>query len=133
MAGCVNRFADQSAHPTQLQWALRRYYANDSIREMKTMRAILVLIGLIALGVVAALATGMLSINQQHGGSLPTVSVQAQGGQLPSYSAETGSVGVGNTAKTVEVPTVEMKKATVVLPTIEVKQAPGASPTPAAK
>jgi hypothetical protein len=100
---------------------------------MKTMRAILVLIGLIALGVVAAMATGMLRINQQQGASLPTVSVQSEGGQLPKYSAETGSVGIGNTAKSVEVPTVEMKKATVVLPTIDVKQAPGATPSPAAK
>jgi hypothetical protein len=97
------------------------------------MRAILVLIGLLALGVVAAMATGMLTINQKGGASLPTVSVQAEGGKLPSYTAETGSVGIGNTAKTVEVPTVEMKKATVVLPTIDVKQAPAASPTPTAK
>src|SRR4051812_41603543 len=95
----------------------------------KTMRAILVLIGLLALGVVAAMATGMLSFNQQSGGSLPTVSVQ--GGELPKVRAETGKVGIGNTARTVEVPTVEMKKATVVLPTIDVQQAPGASPTPA--
>ena len=97
------------------------------------MRAILVLIGLIALGAVAAMATGMLRINQQQGASLPTVSVQTEGGQLPKYGAETGSVGIGNTARTVDVPTVEMKKATVVLPTIDVKQAPGATPSPAAK
>jgi len=98
------------------------------------MRAILVLIGLIALGVVAAMATGMLRVNQMQGASMPTVSVQAEGGSLPKYQAETGSVGIGNTAKTVEVPTVEMKKATVVLPTIDVKQAPATpSPTPAAK
>jgi len=96
------------------------------------MRAILVLIGIIALGAVAAMATGMLRVTQQQGASLPTVTLQSEGGQLPKYSAETGSVGIGNTAKTVEVPTVEMKNATVVLPTIEVKQAP-ASPTPAAK
>jgi len=100
---------------------------------MKTMRAILVLIGLIALGVVVLMSFGMLRINQKQGASLPTVTLHAEGGQLPKYSAETGSVGIGNTAKTVEVPTVEMKNATVVLPTIEVKQAPGASPTPAAK
>ena len=97
------------------------------------MRAILVLIGIIALGAVAAMATGMLRVTQQQGASLPTVTLQSEGGQLPKYSAETGSVGIGNTAKTVEVPTVEMKNATVVLPTIEVKQAPGTAPTPAAK
>ena len=52
---------------------------------------------------------------------------------LSRFSAETGSVGIGTTNKTVEVPSVEMKNATVTLPTIEVKQAPGASPTPAAQ
>jgi hypothetical protein len=55
------------------------------------------------------------------------------GGRRPQDPGAQGLRGIGNTAKTVDVPTVEMKKATVVLPTIDVKQAPGASPTPAAK
>ena len=97
------------------------------------MRGILVLIGLIALAVVVLMSVGMLRIEQQQGATMPTISFDAQGGRLPKFTAETGSVGIGTTNTTVEVPTVEMKNTTVTLPTIEVKQAPGASPTPAAK
>ncbi|UZK65731.1 hypothetical protein [Sphingomonas sp. M1-B02] len=97
------------------------------------MRGILVLIGLIAIAVVILMSLGMLNIQQQQGASLPDVTFDAKGGQLPKFSAETGSVGIGSTNTSVEVPTVEMKNATVTLPTIEVRQAPGASPTPAAR
>ena len=93
------------------------------------MRAILVLIGLIAVVVVILMALGMLNITMEQGGRLPTVSFSAKGGQMPQFKAETGSVGIGQTNTSVEVPTVEMRNATVTLPTIEVKQA-GATPTP---
>jgi hypothetical protein len=93
------------------------------------MRGILVLIGLIALAVVVLMSVGMLRIEQQQGATMPTITFDAKGGQLPKFKAETGSVGIGTTNKTVEVPTVEMKNTTVTLPTIEVKQA-GATPTP---
>jgi hypothetical protein len=98
----------------------------------ETMRGILVLIGVIALAVVVLMSFGMLRIEQQQGATLPTFTFNAEGGQLPKFKAETGSVGIGSTNKTVEVPTVEMKNTTVTLPTIEVKQA-GATPTPGAK
>jgi type 1 fimbria pilin len=97
------------------------------------MRGILVLIGLIAIAVVVLMSVGMLNITMQQGASIPTVTFNAQGGHLPKFKAETGSVGIGSTNTTVELPTVEMKNTTVTLPTIEVQQAPGASPTPAAK
>lgn len=97
------------------------------------MRGILVLIGLIALAVVVLMSLGMLKIEQQTGATLPSISFNAQGGQLPKFKAETGSIGIGSTNTTVAVPTMEMKNTTVTLPTIEVKQAPGASPTPAAQ
>jgi hypothetical protein len=97
------------------------------------MRGILALIGLIALGAVVLMSIGMLRIEQQSGGSLPSISFNAKGGQLPKFKAETGEIGIGSTNKTVEVPSVEMKNATVTLPTIEVKQAPGTAPTPAAQ
>lgn len=97
------------------------------------MRGLLALIGLVALAAVVLMSLGMLHIQQEQGASLPSISFNAKGGQLPKFSAETGSVGIGTTNKTVEVPSVEMKNATVTLPTIEVKQAPGAAPTPAAK
>ncbi|WP_448662237.1 hypothetical protein ACG3SL_16410 [Sphingomonas sp. CJ20] len=97
------------------------------------MRGLLVLIGLVALVVVGLMSVGMLSIEQQQGATIPRISFNAQGGQLPKFKAETGSIAIGTTNKTVEVPTVQMKDATVSVPTLEVKQAPGASPTPAAR
>lgn len=91
------------------------------------MRALLVLIGLAVLVLVALMALGMIRIDQQQGASLPTVRVD--GGQLPKFKAETGSVAVGRENETVQVPTVEMTNKTVSVPTIELRQA-GASPTP---
>jgi len=81
------------------------------------MRMILVLLGLAALVVVGLLATGMISLD-------------AYGGRLPTVSAETGKLSVGNTNRTVEMPTVEMRDTTVSLPTIQVEKAPGSSATP---
>lgn len=97
------------------------------------MRGLLVLIGLIAIAVVVLISMGMLSFNQSSPGALPSVALDMKGGKLPTIQAETGSVDIGSTNKTVEVPKVQMTNATVTLPTIEVKQAPGANPTPAAK
>jgi hypothetical protein len=96
------------------------------------MRGILVLIGLIAIAVVVLMSLGMLRIEQQQGATMPSISFDAKGGQLPKFKAESGTVGIGSTNTTVQVPTVEMKNTTVTLPTIEVKQA-GATPTPAPK
>lgn len=97
------------------------------------MRGILVLVGLAAVAVVVLMSLGMLKIEQQQGASMPSISFNAEGGQLPKFKAETGSVGIGSSNKTVELPTLEMKNTTVTLPTIDVKQAPGATPAPAAQ
>ncbi|MGK6353633.1 hypothetical protein ACMGDH_00235 [Sphingomonas sp. DT-207] len=94
------------------------------------MRILLVLIGLVLLAVVVLMSLGMISIRQQQGATLP--SVRVDGGQLPKFKAETGSVGIGTENETVQVPVVEMTNKTVSVPTIEVRQA-GASPTPAAR
>jgi hypothetical protein len=100
---------------------------------MDAMRGLLVLLGVVALVVVVMLSLGMLSIEQEQGASLPRISFNAQGGSLPKFKAETGSIGVGSANKTVAVPVVEMKNTTVTVPTLEVRQAPGAQPTPAAR
>jgi hypothetical protein len=97
------------------------------------MRAILALIGIAALVLVVAMSLGLVRLDQQQGASLPKISVNAEGGQLPKFKAETGSIDVGHSDKQVAVPTVQMQNATVSVPTLEVKQAPGASPTPAAR
>lgn len=97
------------------------------------MRGLLVLIGLVAIAVVVLMSLGMLRLNGSTSGSLPTVALDLKGGKLPTIKAETGSIGIGSTNKSVEVPKLEMKNTTVTLPTIEVKQAPGATPAPAAR
>jgi hypothetical protein len=94
------------------------------------MRILLVLIGLVLLAVVVLMSLGMIRVEQEQGATLP--SVRVDGGQLPKFKAETGSVAVGTENETVQVPVVEMTNKTVSVPTIEVRQA-GASPTPAAR
>jgi hypothetical protein len=64
------------------------------------MRALLVLIGLIVLAVVAAMALGIVSIDQTR----PAV-VQA-----PTFQADVAKVRVGTEQKTVTVPTVDIDK-----------------------
>lgn len=82
------------------------------------MRVILGLLGILVLVAVALIALGFLNLD-------------VRGGQLPSVSAETGSVSVGESNSTVRVPTVEMKDRNVSVPTIDVKKAPNPTPTPA--
>ncbi|MFZ5748125.1 MAG: hypothetical protein ACOY45_10795 [Pseudomonadota bacterium] len=87
------------------------------------MRAILALLGIAALAVVVLMALGMLRIEQQENASFPKLVFHMEGGKLPSFKAQTGSIAVGTTNKTMELPTVEMKNTTIQLPTIEVHQA----------
>ncbi len=94
------------------------------------MRGFLVLLGLIALVVVVLMALGMLKVAFPKEGMMPTVTLNMSGGKLPEVT--TGSVGVGTTNTTVQVPTLEMKNTTVTLPTIEVKEA-GNTTEPAKK
>jgi hypothetical protein len=97
------------------------------------MRGILVLIGLAAVAVVVLMSLGMLRVEQQQGATLPSITFDAKGGQLPTFKAETGTVGIGTTNTTVQLPNVEMKNTTVTLPTIEVKQAGNTTAPAAAK
>lgn len=93
------------------------------------MRAILVLLGLVVLGLVVLMALGMVRVEQRQGAALPRISFDAEGGQLPAFSAETGKVGIGSTNTTIEVPTLEMKEKTLQVPTIEVQRAPAPAPS----
>ena len=87
------------------------------------MRGLLALLGLAAIAIVVLMSLGMLKVTQEQGATLPSVTFDAKGGQLPKFKAETGEVGIGSTNTTVQLPTVELKNTTVTLPTIEVKQA----------
>ena len=80
----------------------------------------------VGLGVVAvaAIAFGayMIDIDQTEEGRLPEVTVE--GGNLPEFEAETGSIDVGSTEETVTVPDVDVEvdteQAEVTVPDIDV-------------
>ena len=96
------------------------------------MRAILVLVGLVAVVVVVLMSLGMMTRHQPKAGMLPHGHAQLSGGELPEV--KTGRLDRpghhqchrrGADGRDEE----HHRDA----PTIEVKQAPGATPTPAPK
>lgn len=88
------------------------------------MRALLVLVGLAALVLVIAMSLGMVSL-QTTPGQLPTL----QGGKAPEVRANTGSIDLVTTNKSVTVPTVTTTEKTIAVPSLEVRQAPSATST----
>jgi hypothetical protein len=84
----------------------------------------MVLAILVVVGTIAALTFGLVDIDQQKGARLPSVSVDATGGQLPSFDVSTAKVHIGTKDASVDVPTVtvEKKKTTLELPTISVRK-----------
>ena len=59
--------------------------------------------------IIAAFAFGLIDINQTKETKLPEVSVQ--GGQTPTFDVDTAKVDVGTTNTSVDLPTVDVKKA----------------------
>lgn len=86
------------------------------------MRALLVLIGLAALVLVIAMSLGMVSL-QTSPGQLPTL----QGGRAPEVRANTGSIDLVTTNRSVTVPTVTTTERTIAVPSLEMRQAPNAT------
>ena len=79
------------------------------------MRAAILILIVVIVGVIAAIATGCLNINQIRGARAPQVSatsngVTAQGGQAPAFEVETGSVKIGTSNTTVQVPALEVSR-----------------------
>ncbi len=70
------------------------------------MRAFLVMLGIVALLVLAALLTGFLRFDQTQTAQLPRL----EGGQAPKFNADVASISVGTENKTVEVPQVKVQK-----------------------
>jgi hypothetical protein len=67
----------------------------------------ILILGIVVL--IAAVATGLLDINQIRGAQAPTIAatgngVVAKGGQTPAFDIETGSVAVGTKPANVVVP-----------------------------
>ena len=80
------------------------------------MRAVLLVLILGVVALIAAVATGLLDINQVRGAKAPDVEasgsgVTASGGQAPAFDIETGSVAVGTRDANVKVPAIEVKPA----------------------
>ncbi len=78
------------------------------------MRGILILLGIAALIVIALLALGMISFDQERSAQLPTVKIE--GGQAPKFDVDVGRVDVTTTNKTLEVPTLQVEKAAPATP-----------------
>jgi hypothetical protein len=79
------------------------------------LRTILFVLIVVVILVIAAIATGLLDINQIRGARVPQVAatsngVTAKGGQAPAFDVQTGSVKVGAQQKTVTVPTLQVQK-----------------------
>jgi hypothetical protein len=86
------------------------------------MRGVLIAVGIIALLVVVALATGFLNLSGDAG-KLPEVAVE--GGRAPSVDADVGEVVVGTKEETIKVPDVDVstKAETIDVPVVGVKKA----------
>ena len=94
------------------------------------MRAILLILIIAVVALIAALQTGLISINQTRPATAPTIeagdgAIRTQAGQAPAFDVETGSVGVGTREANIAVPEVLVKRgqATVDVPAVEVRRA----------
>jgi len=79
------------------------------------MRAVILILVAVILAIIAAIATGLLDINQIRGAQAPQVSatrngVVTKGGQAPAFDVQTGSVKVGTKETTVRVPALEVQR-----------------------
>lgn len=86
------------------------------------MKTALTITGAIAVIALAAVGFYMVDIDQTQETRLPDVDVTVEGGQLPEFDAEVGSVEITEEEATVEVPNVEvtMEEETVTVPGIKV-------------
>lgn len=86
---------------------------------MKTSTAV---IGAVVAVVVIAAGVYMVDIEQTEEGALPDVDVSVEGGNMPEFEAETGSVDVTEEQTTVTVPDVEIttEEETITVPDVEI-------------
>ncbi len=90
------------------------------------MKPVLAIVGGVAAIAVIAFAVFMVDVDQTQEAALPDVDIDVEGGQLPEFDAEVGSISVGETDVEVEVPDVEIttNTETVTVPTLNI-EAPG--------
>jgi hypothetical protein len=88
------------------------------------------LFGFIAGGVVVAAgfaaAVYFVDVDQTQETALPDVDLTVENGQLPAFDVETGSVEIGTSEQTIEVPEVEIRttERSIDVPTLDVQPAP---------
>jgi hypothetical protein len=70
------------------------------------MRTILILVGVAALVLLAAMMTGFVNIDQTRQAALPRL----EGGQAPKFEAEVGRIDIGTENRTIAVPKVEVQR-----------------------
>ncbi len=94
------------------------------------MRALLALLVIVVIALIAAMATGLIDIDQTRKAQSPQIRVE--GGQIPAFDVKTPEVSVGSTSSTVTVPDVNIgtKKESISLPTVSVRK-PDQQPEPA--
>lgn len=99
--------------------------ANNNTSRGGGSRTILVILILLVLAAIAAYALGLFSVSQTDKGALPSVQIDAKGGDLPSFDVNAADVSLETKNTTVEVPTVEVqtKETTVEVPTLSVDKA----------
>lgn len=80
------------------------------------MRAVLLILIVAVVALIAAIGTGLVSIEQTRPAQVPDIEasdkgVTARGGQTPSFDVETGTIAVGASEQnvTVPVPTLEVR------------------------
>lgn len=82
------------------------------------MRALLILIGVAALALVAAMSLGLVHVSQTRDAKLPAVALE--GGQSPKFQADVANIQFTTENKSIAVPTIDMKETTVKVPTLKV-------------
>lgn len=70
------------------------------------MRTLLVLIGVVALVLLAAMMLGFVKFDQTQSAQLPRL----EGGQAPKFDADVARVRVGTENRSVEVPAISVEK-----------------------
>jgi len=68
------------------------------------------LIGVLAIAVVIALAVAFNFVNFDTSGKVQAPTVSVSGGEMPSVQMETADIEVGTEKKTVELPTLDVRK-----------------------
>ncbi len=104
------------------------------------MRAILLILIIAVVAIIAAIGTGLVRIPQTSPAVAPRVEMKdgkltTQPGQAPTFDIETGSIGVGTSNRTVNVPSVEVKRdgTQVAVPSVEVRPPAEANTTNTAR